>query len=397
VVRVGAAAASLGALLALIAGIGRTSLAMAREGDLPRWLAAVHPRYRVPHHAEVAIAIIVVALVLTIDLRASQISPRSGNRASSLAIRKRSRRSVRSRASCSSQPSPWRASSAGSSCSSSESAFGSPLAGRGAGEHDVLMDPWQHGDAYERYVGRWSRLVAPEFLSWLDAPPDRRWLDVGCGTGALCEAILDAASPASVRGVDPSGGFLETAARRLGGRAVLSSGSADDIPLADASVDITVSGLVLNFVPDPDSALAEMVRVTASGGSIGAYVWDYAGRMDVMRHFWDAAAALDPKAALLDEGRFPLCHPGALADLFANASRGGSDVTAIDIPTTFADFEDYWQPFLGGQGPAPAYAMSLDEPARARLRDRLRERLPYSSDGSIAMIARAWAVKATLA
>jgi SAM-dependent methyltransferase len=258
------------------------------------------------------------------------------------------------------------------------------------------MHPWQRGEAYDNYVGRWSRLVAAEFLAWLSLPQGLRWLDVGSGTGALSEAILELASPASVHGVEPSEGFLETARQNLAGRAVLHLGSADDIPLGDATVDVVVSGLVLNFVPDPAAALAEARRVTTSDGTVAAYVWDYAGRMDLMRHFWSAAAELDPEAARLDEARFPLCRPDALSALFTGASLEGVDVTAIDIRTPFASFDDYWRPFLGGQGPAPAYAMSLDEPARSRLRDLLRDRLPVSADGSIDLIARAWAVRATV-
>ena len=132
----------------------------------------------------------------------------------------------------------------------------------------------------------------------------------------------------------------------------------------------------------------------APGGTIAAYVWDYAGKMELMRHFWDEAAALDPQAAALDEGRrFPLCTPEALCTLFAAAGLGAVEAAPIEIETAFRDFDDYWQPFLGGQGPAPAYAMALDEAARNRLRDRLRARLPVRNDGSIALTARAWAVR----
>jgi len=155
-----------------------------------------------------------------------------------------------------------------------------------------------------------------------------------------------------------------------------------------------VSALVLNFVPDGHAGLREMIRVTVAGGKIGAYVWDYAGKMELMRHFWDAAVELDPGAAKLDEGaRFPLCRPEALSELFTSAGLRGIEVTAIDIATPFADFDEYWRPFLGGQGPAPAYAMALDDTARARLRDRIRERMPLKADGSIALTARAWAVR----
>ena len=260
-----------------------------------------------------------------------------------------------------------------------------------------VSDTWERGSPYERYVGRWSREVAPRFLEWLDVPAGRRWLDVGCGTGALSAAIVDRCSPASVVGVEPSEGFLQTARAHLSGRATFHQGNANQIPLADASVDVVVSGLVLNFVPDPPAALREMVRVSVKSGTIAAYVWDYAGKMELMRSFWDAAVKLDPGAAKLDEGvRFPLCRPGALETLFTSAAFQHVESRPIDVPTPFASFDDYWQPFLGGQGPAPAYAMSLDEAARTRLRDSLRARLPVAADGSISLIARAWAVRATI-
>ena len=257
-----------------------------------------------------------------------------------------------------------------------------------------VSDTWEIADPYERYVGRWSRQVAPRFLEWLAIPPGRRWLDVGCGTGALGAAIIERCAPQAVVGVEPSEGFLKSAAKNLGSKALLRQGSAAAIPLERASVDVAVSGLVLNFVPDPAAGLAEMARVCAPGGTIGAYVWDYAGKMQLMRQFWDAAAALDPRAASLDEGvRFPSCHPDALRALWDRAGLRNIEVTAIDIPTRFESFDDYWSPFLGGQGPAPAYAMSLDEAARERLRARLEQSVPAARDGSIALIARAWAIR----
>ena len=260
-----------------------------------------------------------------------------------------------------------------------------------------VSDTWERGDPYEEYVGRWSRRVATAFLAWLALPAGLRWLDVGCGTGALSATILERAAPASVTCVEPSEGFLATARQRLSGRASFHRGDAGAIPLEDASVDAVVSGLVLNFVAEPRAALEEMKRVGAGGGTIAAYVWDYAGKMELMRAFWDAAVELDPAAAALDEGRrFPLCDPAALHALFAASGLAGVVTAALDVPTPFDDFDAYWQPFLGGQGPAPAYAMSLDEAARTRLRERLRERLPAGADGSIALIARAWAVRGSL-
>ena len=265
-------------------------------------------------------------------------------------------------------------------------------------DHGHLSDNWERGDPYEQYVGRWSRRVAPLFLAWLNIPAGRRWLDLGCGTGALCAAILDRCSPSSVVGVEPSEGFLRTASVNVGGRAVLHQGSATEIPLDDSSVHVAVSGLVLNFVPDPRVALVEMARVTGSGGTVAAYVWDYAGKMELMRIFWDTAVELNPDAARMDEGvRFPLCRPEVLMELFASAGLQEAEVTAIDIPTPFVSFDDYWQPFLGGQGPAPAYAMSLGETARTRLRDHIRDRVPVEADGSISLTARAWGVRAAVA
>jgi SAM-dependent methyltransferase len=257
-----------------------------------------------------------------------------------------------------------------------------------------VSDTWERGDPYERYIGRWSRQVAPKFLAWMNCAHGLRWLDVGCGTGALSAAIVDHASPLSVSGVEPAQGFLKTARENLAEQVTLYEGSATAIPLESSSVDVVVSGLVLNFVPDQHAALVEMQRVARAGGEIGVYVWDYAGKMELIRLFWDAAAELDPDAARLDEGfRFPVCSPKALSDLFFKAGLVEIKGTAIDVPTPFANFEDYWQPFLGGQGPAPAYVMSLDGKARERLRESLEKRIPTAADGSIAMTARAWAVR----
>jgi hypothetical protein len=140
--------------------------------------------------------------------------------------------------------------------------------------------------------------------------------------------------------------------------------------------------------------LAEMRRTAIPGGTIAGYVWDYAGKMELMRYFWDAAVDLDPAVRELDEGvRFPLCQPDALENAFRDAGLTAIQTVPIDVPTRFRDFDDYWIPFLGGQGPAPSYAMSMEEASRNRLRDRIRERLPSQADGSIKLVARAWAIR----
>ena len=258
-----------------------------------------------------------------------------------------------------------------------------------------MQDRWSSGDFYEPYVGRWSRLVAHEFLGWLNAPLALNWLDVGCGTGALTEAVAERCAPERLAGVDPSDGFLDFARQRLGRRgAELQKADAQNLPFADAEFDRVVSGLVLNFVPDHRRAAAEMARVVRSGCEVALYVWDYAGRMELMRHFWDAAAALDPRARELDEGRrFPVCRPEPLRELFEAAGLADTETRAIDVPSVFRDFNDYWTPFLGGQAPAPGYCMSLGEKAREALRHRLQASLPTQADGSIHLIARAWAIR----
>ena len=256
-------------------------------------------------------------------------------------------------------------------------------------------DVWAVGDAYEPYVGRWSRLVAAELLDWLAVPPGARWLDVGCGTGALSRTILDRAAPETVTGVDASSGFVQHAAARVADpRASFRVGDAQALPFDDGAFGAAVSGLVLNFVPAATRMAAEMRRVTRRDGVVALYVWDYAGGMQLMRHFWDAAGALDPAALPLDEGRrFPICRPEPLAALFRDAGIADVEVRALEVPTVFRDFDDYWTPFLGGQGPAPGYCMSLDEDRRAALRERLRARLPAQPDGRIPLTARAWAAR----
>jgi SAM-dependent methyltransferase len=257
------------------------------------------------------------------------------------------------------------------------------------------QDRWAIGAAYEAYVGRWSRLLAREFLQWLALPAGSHWLDVGCGTGALSQTILQLAAPGRLKGVDRSDGFVAHAREQVrDSRVSFEVADAQAMPDETASFDAAVSGLVLNFIPQPERAVGEMTRTVKPGGVVAAYVWDYAGKMQFMRHFWNAAAALDANAFDLDEGRrFPLCRPQPLADLFQRAGLEHVEARAIDISTDFEDFDDFWAPFLGGQGPAPSYAMSLGEGQRAALRQRLRDGLPFALDGSIPLVARAWAAR----
>ncbi|MBI5958602.1 MAG: methyltransferase domain-containing protein [Chloroflexi bacterium] len=256
-------------------------------------------------------------------------------------------------------------------------------------------EAWANGAAYEGYVGRWSRHVARVFFDWLAVPSGRRWLDIGCGTGALSQSILAITSPSAVKGIDRSDGFIAFARQNVvDPRASFEVGDAQNIPVESGTYDAAVSGLVLNFVPSPLRMVTEMARAVRQNGIVALYVWDYADKMEFMRYFWDAAAALNPSADVLDEGvRFPICKPEPLAALFREVGLKNIETQAIDIPTNFRDFDDYWSPFLGGQGSAPGYVMSLNEADRAALRERMRAVLPVQPDNSIHLIARAWAVR----
>jgi SAM-dependent methyltransferase len=238
--------------------------------------------------------------------------------------------------------------------------------------------------------------VASRFVDWLAPRPEGRWLEVGCGTGALTETILRAGAPASVRGVDPSTDYVQYARTRIAdARVELSVGDALGLP--DGAFDYTVSGLVLNFIPRPADGLQEMKRVTRPEGCIAAYVWDYSSGMEMLRYFWDAARKLDEEAASLDEGvRFPICDPDSLRSLWIGADLRDVAVVPMAVDTTFRDFEDFWLPFLGGQGPASIYTMSLAGSARQELKSLLREQLPVRNDGSIELCARAWGVRGTV-
>ena len=256
-----------------------------------------------------------------------------------------------------------------------------------------MHDNWEHGDAYERFIGRWSSLVAVEFLRWLDLPGGLRWVDVGCGTGALSEAIVGSQHPASVDGVEPSAGFVRSARERLGRSATVHEAPAEHLPLPDDAADVVVSGLVLNFIPDLAAALGEMKRV-ARGGTVAAYVWDYGGGMQMLRLFWDAADIVDPDGSTDEGRRFPLCRPDALAAAFAGAGLDDPEVVPLDIPMPFADFEDLWMPFTGGQGAGPSYLVALPEETQAALKEALRALVPTNPDGSISLRGRAWAIRA---
>jgi SAM-dependent methyltransferase len=259
------------------------------------------------------------------------------------------------------------------------------------------MDNWAAGPSYEYFMGRWSRLIARGFLEWIAPRPGLNWLEIGCGTGALSEMILTHAAPASLIAIDPSMEFIGFARNTLPDtRVIFQVGNALDLPAFPHPIDVIVSGLAMNFIGNPILALRALRDALQPDGILAFYVWDYAGKMEMLRYFWDSVVALDPGARSLDEGvRFPLCQPDALRHLSEEAGLNHIAVTAIETSMVFFDFKDYWAPFLGGAGPAAGYVARLDAPSRSALEEHLRQRLPIQEDGSLTLAARAWAVLAT--
>ena len=245
-------------------------------------------------------------------------------------------------------------------------------------------------------MGRWSRGIARQFLTWLALPTGLDWLDVGCGTGALTSALLDGCAPSSVTGVDPSAAFVAHAKQIVSdGRVSFEVGAAQELPFERPAFDVAVSALAYNFFPDRPAALAEIRRTLRPGGKLALYVWDYpGGGVEFIREFWATATALDPGAAALDEAaRFASCTPGQLQQEFETAGLADVDVRAIETPTTFADFEDLWQPFTLGAGPAPGYLTTLGASGTARFKEAFAARFPAT--GPVELAARAWAVRGT--
>jgi len=239
-------------------------------------------------------------------------------------------------------------------------------------------------DDYEQFMGRWSRRLAPQLVAFADVAEGDEVLDVGSGTGALTFAVATIPS-ARVTGIDPSRAYVAAAS---GDGIRFEVGDAQSLRFADDSFDKALSLLALNFVPAPATALREMARVTRPGGVVAAAVWDYGDGMEMLRAFWDEAIALDPDAP--DERHMPLSRRGDLVRAWREQGLDPVEDTSLAIEQSFASFDDYWQPFLLGQGPAGVYATSLPEPRRDALRARLCTRLGY---GGFTLTARAWAVR----
>lgn len=255
------------------------------------------------------------------------------------------------------------------------------------------------GDSYDLLMGRWSRLLAPMFVRFANVQDGEHVLDVGCGTGSLTRALLETGHSVRVTGIDGSADYVAINRETSGtDRAKFEQGDAQALPYADDSFDKTVSLLVMNFIPDATRAVMEMKRVTRTGGSVAAAVWDYGDGMKMLRLLWDEAAAIDDTAVKRHERNMPLCRQGELAALWAECGLKSVADTGLTIQMDFTSFDDYWSPFLTGPGPSGAYVSGLDAATRAKLKDRLRAKLAGGSDEApFSLSARAWAVSGTVA
>jgi SAM-dependent methyltransferase len=260
----------------------------------------------------------------------------------------------------------------------------------------MTTDRWTSGSHYDQWMGRWSRLLAHEFLQWLNLPGGLRWLDVCCGSGVITEAIVERNAPVSIVGIDASPEQIDFARQhRAHPNVSFKTGDAMSLPFPDATFDTVVCGLGLNYIPNPVDALKEFSRVTPPGGTIAAYLWDYAQGARFLREFWDAAIAVDPEAASFDQARrFPMCTSEGLQSLFEQAGLRHPALQALEIVTQFTSFEDYWEPLLTGQGSAPNYLATRDQKIQIAIRGRLKTTLPADSNGAIDLPARAWAIRA---
>ncbi len=260
----------------------------------------------------------------------------------------------------------------------------------------MAMDRWTSGADYDRWMGRWSRLLAREFLEWLNLPGGLRWIDICCGSGVLTEAIVERNAPAAVVGIDLSPEQINFARQhRARDNVTFEIANAMSLPFADASFDVAVCGFGLNYIPDPHQGLEEFRRVVRPGGSLAIYVWDYEHGAKFLRAFWDTAIAVDGEAAAFDQARrFPMCTQAELRALFARTNLKDVTTHPLDIVTRFTSFDDYWEPLMSGQGSAPGYLATRDPQVQTKIRERLRTVLPINSDGAIELPARAWAIRA---
>ena len=242
-------------------------------------------------------------------------------------------------------------------------------------------------DAYDRFMGRYSRLLSPQMADLAGIAPGQRALDVGCGPGALTGELVARLGPQGVAAVDPSEPFVAAARERHLGVEVRQA-AAEQLPFPDNAFDAALAQLVVHFMTDPVAGLTEMRRVTRPGGLVVACVWDHAGGKGPLGVFWQAARELDPEVP--DEGDVPGAREGHLAQLFADAGLADVEPTALVAELEHATFEEWWGPFTEGVGPAGAYVGTLTPERREALRARCRARLP---DAPFRLTSVAWAAR----
>ena len=248
---------------------------------------------------------------------------------------------------------------------------------------------FQQAETYDRLVGRYTRELGRALIDAAGVRPGGSAVDVGCGPGALTTELLAVLGAERVAGVDPSAPFVEACRRRLPGVRV-ELGSAEALPFEDDAFDYALAQLVVNFMTDAPAGVREMSRVTRSGGTVAAAVWDYAGEMTLLRRFWDAAVALDPSVADRDEGHsMPFCAPGQLEELLSTVGLADVRGSAAVVGAGYEGFEDLWEPLERGVAPSGAYAASLSPPGRAALKEEFRRRLGVG-DEPFRLTARAW-------
>jgi SAM-dependent methyltransferase len=242
-------------------------------------------------------------------------------------------------------------------------------------------------DAYDRFMGRYSAPLAPRFADFTGVEAGQRVLDVGCGPGALTEELVRRVGADAVCAVDPSESFVAAVRARSRGVTVQRA-AAERLPFEERLFDAALAQLVVHFMADPVAGLREMARVTTPRGVVAACVWDHAGHRGPLSVFWDAARELDPDVE--DESRLAGARPGHLAELFAAAGLGSIEESVLQVDVEHPSFEEWWEPFTLGVGPAGAHVAHLDAERRARLRDLCRERLPQAP---FVVSARAWAAR----
>jgi SAM-dependent methyltransferase len=244
-------------------------------------------------------------------------------------------------------------------------------------------------DAYDRYIGRYSRELAPRLADFAGVEPGLRALDVGCGAGALTNELARRLGAGAVAAADPSEELAGACRERIAGADVRVA-PAERLPWPDETFDVALAQLVVNFMADARAGVSEMARVVRAGGTLAACTWDYAEGMTMLRTFWDAALALDPEAP--DESHMPFAQPEELDGLWRETGLADVATSALEVEVAYSDFDDYWKPFLSGIGPGGAYCVSLDHERRAALEQECRIRLGDPA-GGFTLAARAWAVR----